>query len=202
MKKLLSFLCGLFLLTQTAFGATDPAVEYVNKLTDDVIENVLASPAPMTEKLSSFQQKFHEALDLKYIGQFVLGVYWRTANQTQRDAFLNAFMDFTTKSWADKFNMYTGQKITFQGAQKAQKGQIFVNSTVQNNPPAVVVWRLREKDGQYKIIDIIVEGVSMAMSYRNEYASFLQNNNGDLTKLTQTLNEKSATFKFSDNKNK
>ena len=201
MKKLLSFLCGLFLMAQTAFGAnTDPAVEYVNKLTDDVIQNVLASPAPKTEKLSLFREKFQEALDLKYIGQFVLGVYWRKANQAQRDAFLKAFMDFTTKSWADKFNMYTGQTIVFKGSQNAQKGQIFVNSTVQNNPPASVIWRLREKDGQYKIIDIIVEGVSMAMSYRNEYSSFMQTNNGDLNKLTQTLNEKSATFKFADEK--
>ena len=200
MKKIISFLCGLFLMTQTAFGATDPAVEFVNKLTDDVITNVLASPAPMTEKLTLFREKFQSALDLKYIGQFVLGVYWRTADQAQRDAFLKAFMDFTTKSWADKFNMYTGQKIVFQGSQKAQKGQVFVISTVQNNPPADVKWRLREKDGQYKIVDIIVEGVSMAMSYRNEYAAFLQSNNGDLNKLTQTLNEKSAAFKFADEK--
>ena len=197
MKKIISFLCGLFLMTQTAFGATDPAVEFVNKLTDDVITNVLASPAPMTEKLTLFREKFQSALDLKYIGQFVLGVYWRTADQAQRDAFLKAFI---TKSWADKFNMYTGQKIVFQGSQKAQKGQVFVISTVQNNPPADVKWRLREKDGQYKIVDIIVEGVSMAMSYRNEYAAFLQSNNGNLNKLTQTLNEKSAAFKFSDEK--
>lgn len=200
MKKIISFLCGLFLMTQAAFGATDPGVEFVNKLTDDLIENVLSSPAPMREKLSLFREKFQSALDLKYIGQFVLGVYWRTADQAQRDAFLRAFIDFTTKSWADKFNMYTGQKIVFQGVQKAQKGQIFVNSIIQNNPPADVKWRLREKDGQYKIIDIIVEGVSMAMSYRNEYAAFLQTNNGDLNKLTQTLNEKSAAFQFTEAK--
>lgn len=200
MKKLLSLLCGLFLMTYSAYGATDPAIEYVNKLTDDVIANVLASPKPMTEKLALFQEKFNAALDLKYIGQFVLGVYWRSATPTQRDAFLKAFMDFTTKSWADKFNMYTGQKIVFKGTQNAQKGQIFVNSTVENNPPAEVIWRLRDKNGQYRIIDIIVEGVSMAMSYRNEYAAFLQANNGNLDKLIKTLQEKSATFKFADEK--
>ena len=67
MKKIISFLCGLFLMTQAAFGATDPGVEFVNKLTDDLIENVLSSPAPMTEKLSLFREKFQSALDLKYI---------------------------------------------------------------------------------------------------------------------------------------
>lgn len=198
MKKLLSLICGLFLMLQPAGAATDPAIQFVNTLADDIITNVLSSSAPLTEKLAVFRTKFQNALDLKYIGQFVLGVHWRKATPQQRETFLTAFMDFTTKSWADKFSMYTGQKIVFTGSHSASKGQIFVNSVVQNNPPAEVIWRLREKDGQYKIIDIIVEGVSMAMSYRNEYAAFLQANNGNLDKLTQTLQEKSAVFQFSD----
>ena len=55
----------------------------------------------------------------------------------------------------------------------------------------------RTKSGDFKIIDIIVEGVSMAMSYRNEYSAFLQKNGGKLSVLTKELEQKSANFKFS-----
>lgn len=200
MKKIMALFLGLFLASQPAFSASDPAVDFVSKLADDMISDVLATEKPMTEKLDLFRSKFQNALDLKYIGQFVTGVYWRRANEADKQAFLDAFMEFTTKSWADKFNMYTGQTIVFKGTRNAQKGQLFVDSVIQNEPPAEVVWRIREKDGSYKIVDIIVEGVSMAMSYRNEYNAFLQANGGDLNRLTQTLREKNEAFKFSDEK--
>lgn len=200
MKKIIALVLGLFLITKPAVSATDPAVDFVSQLANEMISDVLATEKPMTEKLDLFRSKFQNALDLKYIGQFVTGVYWRKASETDKKAFLDAFMEFTTKSWADKFNMYTGQTIVFKGTRNAQKGQLFVDSVVQNEPPAEVIWRIREKDGTYKIVDIIVEGVSMAMSYRNEYSAYLQANGGSLKKLTQTLKEKSESFKFADEK--
>ncbi|MBQ8558297.1 MAG: ABC transporter substrate-binding protein [Alphaproteobacteria bacterium] len=198
MKKLAAIICGILFLTQSATSATDPAIDFVHKLADEIITDVLAAKKPMSEKLNVFRDKFQNALDLRYIGQFVLGVYWRKSDENMRDEFLDAFMEFTTKSWADKFNMYQGQKIVFNGVRNAQKGQLFVDSVIQNNPPVEVVWRIREKDGTYKIVDIIVEGVSMAMSYRNEYAAFLQTHNGDLYKLIDTLKSKSKEFKFTE----
>lgn len=200
MKKIIALVLGLFLITKPAVSATDPAVDFVSQLANEMISDVLATEKPMTEKLDLFRSKFQNALDLKYIGQFVTGVYWRKASETDKKAFLDAFMEFTTKSWADKFNMYTGQTIVFKGTRNAQKGQLFVDSVIQNEPPAEVIWRIREKDGSYKIVDIIVEGVSMAMSYRNEYSAYLQANGGSLKKLTQTLKEKSESFKFADEK--
>ena len=200
MKKIVALVLGLFLISRPAFSANDPAVDFVSRLANDMISDVLATEKPMTEKLDLFRSKFQNALDLKYIGQFVTGVYWRRASDTEKQMFLDAFMEFATKSWADKFNMYTGQTIVFKGTRNAQKGQLFVDSVIQNEPPAEVIWRIREKDGSYKIVDIIVEGVSMAMSYRNEYNAYLQANGGSLKKLTQTLKVKSDSFKFSDEK--
>ncbi len=198
MKKIIALILGIIFCAQVAVAKTDNAVQFVDKLSHEMITEVLATQKPMTEKIDLFRTKFQAALDLKAIGQFVLGVYWRKATPAEREAFLTAFMDFTTKSWADKFNMYTGQNIAFSGSRPAQKGQVYVDSTIQNNPPAEVIWRLREKNNEYKIVDIVVEGVSMAMSYRNEYSSFLQKNNGSLPALTKELERKSATFKFSD----
>lgn len=198
MKKLWIFVIGFLIWAQPAQADSAQAVAFVSKLADEMIIDVLSTQKPMTEKLELFRTKFQSALDLKSIGQFVSGVYWKKATPAEREAFLNAFMDFATKSWADKFNMYHGQKITFSGTRPAQKGQLYVDSAIQNNPPVQVIWRLREKDGGYKIVDIVVEGVSMAMSYRNEYSSFLQKNNGSLAALTRELESKSEAFKFNE----
>ena len=197
MKKIVAFIFSLFLISNIA-RAENPAITFVNSLADNVINNILTADVSQEEKMKRFKTEFETALDLKNIGQFVLGVYWRKASTEERSAFLDAFMDFTTKTWADRFNLYQGQKIVFTGARNAEKKQLYVDSVIQNNPPVEVIWRLKQKDNSYRIIDIIIEGVSMAMSYRNEYSSFLQIHNGDVAALTQELKKRSDSFQWTD----
>ena len=199
MKKVFAFILGLFFMPALA-KAENPAIEFVDNLADKVINTILVADVSRDEKLSRFRKEFTEALDLKNIGQFVLGIYWRKATPEEKDAFLNAFMDFTTKTWADRFDMYQGQKIVFTGVRNAERNQFYVDSTIQNNPPVEVIWRLKQKDNTYRIIDIIIEGVSMAMSYRNEYSAYLQNHGGSVQALADELKQKSDNFKWSDQK--
>lgn len=202
MKKLFGLMCAVVLLPAKVWAA-DPSVIFIRDLADDIITNVLTSDISQEKKFQRFKHAFEEALDLRSIGQFVLGIYWKRASETEREAFLAAFIDFTTKTWADRFDLYTGQKLVVSGARNAEGNQLYVNSQIQNNPPVEVIWRLKKmKNGDFKIIDIIVEGVSMAMSYRNEYSAFLQKNGGKLPALTKELERKSATFKFTNAKAK
>lgn len=198
MKKSIFAFLGIFMIASSLWATTKEPIAFVSDLTDKVILEVITSNKTPEEKLKLFQNDFQQAVDLKNIGQFVLGVYWKKATATEREAFLKEFTDFTTKTWTDRFNMYDGQKFTFSGIRDAGKSQVYVDSSISTNPPVSVIWRLRQKDGSYRIIDIIIEGVSMAMSYRNEYTSFLQKNGGNLDILTQELNQKSKTFKFTD----
>ena len=199
MKKIIAFFLGLMMWSGVA-KAENPAIDFVNKLADNIINDVLTADVSRDEKLNRFRAEFTEALDLKNIGQFVLGIYWRKATPMEKDAFLKAFMDFTTKSWADRFDSYQGQKIVFSGVRNAERNQFYVDSTIQNNPPVEVIWRLKQKDNTYRIIDIIVEGVSMAMSYRNEYSAFLQTHGGSVQALTDELKNKSDNFKWGERK--
>lgn len=199
MKKLFVFIMGL-LLYPAVSRAENPAIDFVNRLADNIINDVLTADVPKDEKLTRFRAEFTEALDLKNIGQFVLGIYWRKATPTEKEEFLKAFMDFTTKTWADRFDSYQGQKIVFSGVRNAERNQFYVDSTIQNNPPVEVIWRLKQKDNSYRIIDIIVEGVSMAMSYRNEYSAFLQTHGGSVQALTEELKNKSENFVWGEPK--
>ena len=71
--------------------------------------------------------------------------------------------------------IFSPETKIFRNLQESKINQIFVDSEVETEEkPIQVVWRVREKDGQYSIIDIIIEGVSMTLTYRNEYTSYLQ----------------------------
>ncbi len=195
MKKLSAFLLSILLISLPV-KAEQSGIEFTKKLADDIIEDVLSANIPDEEKLKIFHDRFQKDLDIQTIGKHVTGVYWRKASKTEQDEFLVAFLDFATKSWADKFNLYTGQKIDFTGIQEAKSGQFFVSSSVQGNPPAEVLWRIKKSGDTYKITDIVIEGVSMVTSYRNEYVAFLHKNGGKLSTLTKELQKKSADFSF------
>ena len=193
MKKLGAFLCAI-MLSFSVMAAQNPAINFVDDLADDIIKNVLTAEVTPEQKLETFREAFTKAVDLKSVGQFVLGVYWRKASETDKQAFLEAFTEFTTKTWADRFNMYNGQDILFTGVRNAERNQYYVDSHIEDKEPVEVIWRLRQKGDSYKIIDIIVEGVSMAMSYRNEYSAILQQNGGNVAALAEELRKKSTEF--------
>ena len=199
MKKIIAFVFTLLFIT-TQLKADDSGTIFVKALTDDIIKNVLSSNIPDDEKIKIFHDRFQKDLDITTIGKHVVGTYWKKASKEEQQEFIDAFFDFATKSWADKFNLYTGQELVFTGTRPAKSNQLFVDSTVKGNPPAEVSWRLKKEGNTYKITDIIIEHVSMVKSYRDEYVSFLQKNGGKLPVLTKTLKEKSATFKFTGNK--
>ena len=169
----------IWMLCATAALAFDQsaAIEFVKKTADDVITNVLTSQDSQEVKNKKFEETFVQALDIPYIAKFVLGRYWKTASHTDKQEFIEAFKQMLIRSWSEKFALYKGQKIEFFDVTPApNKNQYFVNSKIQDGAdPIAVLWRVMEKDGQYKIIDVVVEGVHMATSYRNEYATYLQN---------------------------
>ncbi len=198
MKKLILFLTAIFM--SFAVRAEDPAIGFVDKLADKILAEIVATDKTKDDKEAFFRDAFVEALDLKGIGQFVLGTAWKKTSEEDRAAFLNAFTDLTVKTWADRFNLYTGQQIVFQGTRNAERGQIYVDSVIQDKQPVEVIWRLRPSKDSYKIVDIIVEGVSMAATYRNDYRAFLQQNANSVPALTAELERKSREFKPENSK--
>ena len=194
MKKTLLLFLGLFLTSLLAKAVDTKAINFVEKLANTIITDVLKSTDTTEKKTERFEKHFLEALDTQSIGKFVLGRYWRTASHTEREQFLDAFTDMALKSWADKFDMYNGQEIIFIDARPAEgENQVYVNSQIKNDPnPVEVIWRVRNKNGTYKIVDIIIEGVSMVLSYRNEYMAYLQNHS--LSELTERLKAQASSF--------
>lgn len=177
---------------QAAIDA-DKAEAFVKKTTQEGIVEIINANIPKAEKDSRFKKLFNQALDLDFIGQFVLGRYWRTATPAQRKEFISVYRELNTKIWSQRFDEFKGKKFIFKGTSPSTSAnQIFVNSEVpmdQGNP-ASVIWRVKEKNGDFKIVDIIIENVSLAITARNEYSSYIKNSKAGIDGLIENLKNK------------
>ena len=202
MKKYIFFLilCTLAYITP-AFSADIAEVDkFAKGLADDIMVNVVKSKAPLEEKQQSFRKTFLSAVDLKTAARFTLGRYARTATPEQIQTYTDALTDNIIYTWTKRFSDYAGDEIVFKGSRKSESGDFYITSSIelpetQNN--VEVIWRIVDKKGTLKLADLVVEGVSMLMSYRNEYTSILQQNGGDVSALVAQMQKKNETLKKS-----
>ncbi len=212
MKKLISTLLIIFFTTPAmAFlekdkNEIDPATvakyeKFTNNLAKKAITIVMSTDTPEVQ-IANFKELFTENCELRYIGRFVLGQYWKDISESEQEAFIVAFTDSVIMNWALKFNTFDGGRLDINSVNKSENPNskdVFVNSKMifkNGMKPAEVIWRERiNEENEVKAIDIIIEGVSMAMTYRNEYRSFLQRNEGDVDALIISLNEKTEELR-------
>lgn len=195
-KNFLAAVAAVLMLVSGTANAevnADEALKFVKDVTTEGIEEIINANVSQAEKDKRFAKLFNQALDLDFIGQFVLGRNWKTATPEQRKEFIAVYRQLNVSTWSKRFDEFKGKKFVFQGTSPSNsKGQIFVNSIVpmDQGEPAKVVWRVREKNGSLKVVDIIIENVSLAITARNEYTAFIKNNPGGVDALIANLKTK------------
>ena len=169
------------------------AEKFVQKMTDEGVEEIINANVSKAEKQARFKKLFNDALDLDFIGKYVLGRYWRTASPQQRTDFINTYRELNTKVWSERFDEFKGKNFEFKGTTPSNSaGQVFVNTIVpmEQGEPATVIWRVKQDGNNFKIVDIIIEKVSLTMANRNEYTAFIKNNGGNVDALIANLKTK------------
>ena len=197
MKKNMLLWVATFLMSFT-FNANaqvnaEKAEDFIKSTTAKGVEDIINANVSDEEKDKRFYDLLNNALDMDFIGQFVLGRNWRTATPTQRADFIKVYRDLNIKTWSKRFNEFKGKNFVFKGtAPSTSKGQVFVDTEVpmDQGAPAKVLWRVKEKGNDYKIVDIVIEGVSLAQASRSEYTSFIKNNPGGLDALIKDLSDR------------
>ena len=194
MKKLLFTV--FFALTgiPAAFAQTDDAKAFAQKIADDIMAQVVEIKAPLSVKEKNFHAVFTQAADLKKIARFTLGRFAKTASEQDLQAFTDAFTNNVVGTWAQRFGSYAGEKIVFTDARQENGKDVYVHSELlmsDGTNKIEIVWRVSVKKGKTTLVDLIVEGVSMILSYRNEYTAVLQQNGGNIADLTEKLKNKS-----------
>ena len=178
MKKIYLVLFALLSFMQVAKADIDStkATQMIEDVTKEGIEKIINSNQTQEEKDKTFRKLFTENLDLDFIGKYVLGRYWRVATPAQKKEFINLYRELNVQTWSKRFDEFKGKNFIFDGTTPANNpNQIFVDTKVpmQEGAPASVKWRIKDTNGRLKVIDIIVENVSLAQTARNEYTSFI-----------------------------
>lgn len=145
------------------------------------------------------KEKFHallvEGFDVPYIARWVLGRYWNVANDAQRQEYLGLFERMIVDAYAGRFAEYSGETFKIIGTRPEGDADSSVTTQIvrPSGPPVNVDWRVRKTGGAYKIIDVSVEGVSMGVTQRSEFASVIQTNGGQFDGLLKALRAKVST---------
>jgi len=128
-------------------------------------------------------------LDLDAVGRFCLGRYNRSLNDEQRQEFTKLFEDYLVKVYSALLSQYNGETLSVSDGARDAEGAQLVTSQInrQNGPPIRVEWKVAEKDGAPKVQDVIVEGVSMAFTQRQQFESVIQNNGGRVQALFDAM---------------
>ena len=122
----------------------------------------------------------------------MLGRYWNSATPQQQDEYQKLFEQLIVSTYADRFVEYSGETFRITGSRPEGENDTMVTTQIvrPNGPPVNVDWRVRKRDGTYKIIDVVVEGVSMGVTQRQEFASVISQNGGQVQGLIQALRQK------------
>lgn len=190
----------LSLLIATASLAAPPnaiaadANVFMNELWNRAVE-VLSKRAPLTERLARFRQLFHADFDGPGIARFVLGRYWRSASEEEQQEYLKLFEDYVVFVYGTRLSNFSGETFKVRGSRAVENGTIVSTDIISpsGEAPVKVDWRLVGNNGAFKINDVIIEGISMMVTQRSEFASVIQRHGGQVGGLLALMREKTNT---------
>lgn len=147
------------------------------------------------QKTAAFRHLLQDSFDMETIGRFALGRYWRVATPDQQKQYQSLFREMVVTVYSNRFHEYRGQKFETRSVRAdGDKDSIVTAFIIPPDGPEVQVdWRVRFKNGQYKVVDVIVEGVSMSVTQRSDFASVIQRGGGDVGVLIDHLRHPQAT---------
>jgi phospholipid transport system substrate-binding protein len=176
-------------------GASADPTQFIKSMGEKAINELTGPNVTEAERQERFRQLFTESFDVPTIGKFVLGRYWRTATDAERAEFLKLFEDFIVKSYAVRFADYAGESFDVQNTTGAADGASVVHSRINRKGAETirVDWRVQQSQDRLAITDVIVEGVSMAVTQRSEFASVIQSKGGKVAGLIDALRAKTGS---------
>ena len=164
--------------------------KFVSTFTEEAISILSNDSISDSEKTRAFTSLVMSSIDLPLISKFVLARSWKESSDDQKQRYLIAFKDYFVNSYANKLDQYSGEKIAIIDSEEAGKYVIVNSNIVREGTDTLKInlkWRLLNRDGQIKIIDLNIEGISLIIAQREEFQSFLANNNYDLDKLIEKI---------------
>ena len=166
-----------------AFALSAPAAQagadadFIRKLGDEAIAVLGRTDNSLAEREAKFRTILKRSFDMPLIARFALGRHWRVASKEQRRDYLNLFTDYVVRSYAIKLGGYESQSLVIVCERRLKnKKDVLVNTRI-NRPsgaPIKTVWRVRTTKNRLRIIDVMVEGISMLVTHREEFSAVIR----------------------------
>jgi phospholipid transport system substrate-binding protein len=171
----------------------DNTEEFIAHLGDQALQVLVLNSQTQDERTQAFRALLNEGFDLPLIGRYALGRFWRQATPEQRGEYAKLFEDFIVTTYAARLSEYSGETLRVVSSRRDDGDTIVVSEIVREGlQPIRVDWRVRHGDQSLKIVDVVVEGVSMLLTQRDEFASVIQRSGGQIEGLLVRLREKST----------
>jgi len=167
---------------------------FMNQFWGQTVE-VLSKKVPRAERLARFRQLYLADFDGPGIARFVLGRYWRSASEQEQQEFLRLFEDYVVFVYGTRLSNFGGETFKIRGSRTDESGTIVSTDIVSPNgdAPIKVDWRLITDHGSFKINDVIIEGISMLVTQRSEFATVIQRHGGRVGELLAMMRERTKT---------
>ncbi len=192
MFKIKKFLIILLIpFVTTPLASKEPTIlitEIVNEAS-----MILSSDDPVESKIIKLNNIAENNVDIEGIGMYTLGKYRKNLNESQKIKYKKLFNSYFLKSFSSRLVDYSDPKINVLSEKKINEKYTIVNTVLEEtskNPEIKIDWRIYTKNPERPLIrDLIVEGLSLARTQKEEFKSILQNNNEDIDYLFKSLEE-------------
>ena len=191
--KLLKYLIIFLFITNSlniSFAKNPSAL--INEIVDEAA-SVLSSEDPVESKIVKLNAIAERSVDINGIGMYTLGKYRKSISEEDKSKYQKLFKSYFLKSFSSRLVDYTDPKINVVSEKKVSDKYTIVNSILEANkgrPEVKIDWRIYTKNPEKPLIrDLMVEGLSLARTQKEEFNSVIQNNNGDINSLFKVLEE-------------
>tara|TARA_B100002051_G_C16713723_1_gene628150 strand:+ start:833 stop:1423 length:591 start_codon:yes stop_codon:yes gene_type:complete len=192
MKRLnLLLVIFVFFLFSSVSHAKNPS-ELINDIVNEAAL-ILKSTDPVESKIIKLNDIAERSVDISGIGMYALGKHKKSMSEDEKTKYKKLFRSYFLKSFSSRLVDYTDPKINVVSQKKINEKYTIVNSVLEatsKRPQVKIDWRIYTKNPDKPLIrDLIVEGLSLARTQKEEFNSIIQNNDGDINALFKTLEE-------------
>jgi len=180
--------------------ADDAAVAVVERTTSGVITILTDQKLSTDEKRKRVEGIVLQSVDFETLSKLVLARNWTRFSEPQRTEFMTLFRNHLSMTYGRNVESYKNEKVTVTGSRAETGGDATVKTKILRGGPGDVMvdYRLRQRDGQWKIIDVIIEGVSLVSNFRSQFQDVVSGGGPEkLLRLLREKNEKGEPLKSS-----
>jgi phospholipid transport system substrate-binding protein len=177
----------------TQESALSPQGKFIQDLGDVAISILKDKSLTEDKRNETFRNLLREKFDLETIARFVIGRSWKTATPEQQTEYIDLFEKLVVKTYSDRFALYTGEGFHVRSVTPEGNKDFVIISEITHpdgSKPTDVTWRIRQRRNKMGIIDVVVEGVSMSITQRQEYSAVIQRNGGDIGSLLTLMRQR------------